>query len=106
MNVVDTKNWYARINKMPSTTGPTFMISGTVIVTNSATEATLMLDPVQDKSFGLRLLLVLEDKGIGLTVLTEKSVALTLPGYANVSHVQIFHDGKELVQIDEVEIVQ
>ena len=105
MNVIDTKNWYARINKMPGLQEPSFLISGTVIVANSAIEATLIMPAIQDKSLGLRLELVLEDKGIGLTVLTEKAVSLSLPGYSEVTHVQIFHDGKELLRIDNIEVV-
>lgn len=105
MNVIDTKNWYARINKMPGTEGPTFIVSGTIIVANSAVEATLVMPALQDKSLGVRLEVVLEDKGVGLTVLTDKAVSLSLPGYAEVTHVQVFHDEKELVRIDNIEIV-
>jgi hypothetical protein len=105
VNVIDTKNWYARINKMPSPQGPTFMVSGTVIVANSAIDASLVLSQFQDKSLGLRVELILEDKGIGLTALTEKSVSLSVPGYADTTHVNILHDGKELVRIDKVESV-
>jgi len=105
MNVIDTKNWYARVNQMPSTVGPTFTASGTVIVSSSAVHASLIMPPMQDKSLGLRLELVLEEQGIGLTALTEKSVSFSVPGYAHTTHVQIFYRGQELARIDKVEVV-
>jgi hypothetical protein len=105
MNVIDTKNWTARINKMPSLQGPTFTVSGTVIVGNSATEACLAMAPVQDRSMGIRLELTLKEGAAGLTVLTEKPVTLALQGHVDTTHVVISHDGKELVTISDVEVV-
>lgn len=102
---IQTKDWYARINKMPGLSGPTLLVSGTVTVPNSNTEATLVVAAIQDKSLGLRLELQLESKGIGLTVLTEKAVSLSQPSTYDVTHISIFHDGKELTRIENVEIL-
>lgn len=105
MNVIDTKNWSARINKMPSLEGASLTVTGTVIVGNSATQAVLVLPPVHDKSMGLRLELKLEQTGAGATALTEKSVTYSVAGYDNTTHVTIFSEGKELIRIDDIEVV-
>jgi hypothetical protein len=105
MNIIDTKNWSVRVNKMPSLEGPSLTVTGTIIVGNSATEAVLVLPPVQDKSMGLRLELELEQTGAGATVLTEKFVTYSVAGYDNTTHVTIFSDGKELIRIDDIEVV-
>lgn len=103
---IQNKDWHAHIDKMPGLEGPKFMVSGVVTVPNSTTEATLVLSPHQDKSPGLRLILNLEDKGIGLPALTEKAVSYSqpAPGY-DITHVQIFYKDQELVRINNVEIV-
>ena len=105
MNIIDTKNWSARVNKMPSLEGPSLTVTGTVIVGNSATEAVLMQPTVQDKSLGLRLELKLEQTAVGATALTEKTVSYSIAGYDNTTHVTVFSDGKELVRIDNIEVV-
>jgi len=105
MNIIDTKNWSVRINKMPSLQGPSLTVTGTVIVGNSATEAVLVMPPMQDKSMGLRLELKLEQSGAGTTALTEKSVTYSVAGYDDTTHVTIFSEGKELIRVDDIEIV-
>jgi len=102
---IQTKDWYARINKMPGLSGPTLLVTGTVTVPNSNTEATLEVAAIQDKSLGLRLELKFESKGIGMTVLTEKPVSFSQPTTYDVPHISIFHDGKELTRIEHVEIL-
>ncbi len=102
---IDAKDWYARINKMPGLSGPTLLVSGTVTVANSAIEPVLVESAIQDKSFGLRLDLITELKGVGLTVLTEKAVTFSQPSAYDVPHITIFHEGAELVRINKVEIV-
>ncbi|MBI6854463.1 hypothetical protein YA0002_16935 [Pseudomonas cichorii] len=101
---IQTKDWYAHINNMPSLEGPKFMVSGVVTVTNSAIEATLVKNPRQDKSLGLRLDIQLEDKGVGLNVLTDKTVAYSQEGGSEITHVTIYHQDKKLAQIDKIEI--
>lgn len=102
---IQNKDWYARINKMPGLSGPTLLVTGTVTVPNSNTEPNLVVAAIQDKSLGLRLELQLESKGIGLTVLTDKAVAFSQPSTYDVPHISIFHDGKELTRIENVEIL-
>lgn len=105
MSLIDSKNWQARKNKMPSPDGPTFVITGDVTVANSAVEACLQLSRIQDRSLGLNVDLVLVEKGVGLAVLTEKSVSLTVPGYQESTHVKIIHDGKVVGSVLQIETV-
>ena len=102
---IENKDWYARINKMPGLSGPTLLVSGTVTVPNSNTQATLVVAAIQDKSLGLRLDLQLQSNGVGLTVLTEQAVSFSQPSTYDVPHVSIFHNGNELTRIENVEIV-
>ncbi|SQG01003.1 Uncharacterised protein [Paucimonas lemoignei] len=102
---IQNKDWYARINKMPGLSGPTLLVSGTVTVPNSNTEATLVVSTAQDKSLGLRLDLQVESEGIGLTVLTEKAISFSQPSTYDVPFISIYHDGKELTRIANVEIL-
>ncbi|WP_095093064.1 hypothetical protein [Pseudomonas sp. Irchel 3A5] len=103
--IIQHKDWYARINKMPGLAGPTLLVSGTVTVPNSNTLPTLVVAAVQDKSQGLRLDLQFESKGTGLTVMTEKAVAFSQASTYDVPEIAIFHDGKELIRINDVEII-
>lgn len=102
---IQNKDWYARINKMPGLAGPTLLVSGTVTVPNTNTEATLAVTALQDKSLGLRLELQLESKGVGLTVLTDKAVSFSQPCTSDVPHISIYHNGSELTRIETVEIL-
>jgi hypothetical protein len=103
MNVIDSKNWSARINVMPSVEGPTLTVFGTVIVANSAIDVSLEPSRIQDRSLGLNVDLVLQERGHGLTALTDKSVSLSVPGHVNTTHINIIHDGKVLTRIDGVD---
>ena len=105
MNLVDSKNWKAHKNQMPSTDGPTLVVSGDVTVANSAVEASLKVSRRQDRSNALNLDLVLEEKGIGLTALTESSVSLTLPGYQDTPWIYIIHDNKMVAHITQIDTV-
>ena len=105
MSLIDSKNWQARKNKMPSLDGPTLVITGDVTVANSAVEASLRLSRLQDRSFGLNVDLVLVEKGVGLAVLTEKSVSLTVPRYQETTIVQIIHDEKIVGSVLQIETV-
>ncbi|MET0125446.1 MAG: hypothetical protein ABW209_08095 [Pseudomonas caspiana] len=102
---IEHKDWYARINKMPGLSGPTLLVSGTVTVPNSNTQPILVAADIQDKSLGLRLELQFESKGTGLTVMTEKAVAFSQASTYDVPNITIFHDGKELIRINDVEII-
>ena len=58
---------------------------------------------LQDKSFDLRLELVLEKSNeISLQVETDKFVEYKVLGNSNVTGVSIFYEGKLLHHIDEV----
>lgn len=102
---IEAKDWKATINKMPGLSGPTLLVSGTVTLPNSATEATLVVAAIQDKSLGLRLDLQLKSNGIGAAVMTEKAISFSQPSTYDVPHITIFHEGVELARIDNVEIV-
>lgn len=105
MKLIDSNNWKAHKNQMPSTTGTTLVISGDVTVSNSAVEASLKVSRRQDRSNGLNLDLVLEEKGIGLTALTDKTVSLILPGYQDTPWVYIIHDNKVVAHITQIDTV-
>ncbi|RMQ48059.1 hypothetical protein ALQ04_02711 [Pseudomonas cichorii] len=103
---IQNKDWNAHLNTMPGTEGPKLVVSGVVTVPTSVTEATLVLSPRQDKSLGLRLDLHMEDKGIGLPALTDKTVSYSQPaaGY-DVTHVTIYYKEEKLAVIDKIEVV-
>jgi len=103
MNLINSKNWKAHKNQMPSTEGPTLVVSGNVTVANSAVEASLKVSRRQDRSNALNLDLVLEEKGIGLTALTDKTVSLTLPGYQDTPWIYIIHDKKIVAHITQID---
>lgn len=104
--LIDSKSWKAHKNQMPSTTGPTLVVSGDVTVPYSTVEASLKVSRRQDRSNALNLDLVLEDSGeIGLQVETETSVSLTLPGYQDTPWVYIIHDNKIVAHITQIDTV-
>ena len=105
MSLIDSKNWHARKNKMPSLEGSTLVITGEVTVANSAVEASLKVSRRQDRSNGLNVDVVLVEKGVGLSVLTEKAVSLTLQGHQDTTLVQIIHDGKVVGSVPQIETV-
>ena len=100
---IKNSDWVAQINRMPGDLF--FRVYGTVTVANPGIVPTLVLSPLQDKSFNLSLDLELEDSGeITLQVETEKAVTYKSPGNSNVSGVSIFFEGKLLHHIKEVTI--
>lgn len=102
MNIKNS-DWVAQINRMPGDLF--FRVYGTVTVAHPGIVPTLVLSPLQDKSFDLRLDLELKDSGdIALQVVTEKAVTYKNPGNSNVSGVSIFFEGKLLHHIKEVTI--
>ena len=100
---IKSSDWVAQINRMPGDLF--FLVHGTVTVAHPGIVPTLVLSPLQDKSFNLRLDLKLKDSG-GITaqVETEKAVTYKNPGNSNVSGVSIFFEDKLLHQIKEVTI--
>jgi hypothetical protein len=100
---IKTKGWIARIDNDRG--AESFRTYGTVTVANSGVTPKLVFMPLQDKSFNLRLELVLEKaNGMALQVQTDKYVEYKTLGKSNVSGVSIFFEGKLLHHIDHVNI--
>lgn len=98
---IETKDWTAQIDRMPG--APSFRTYGTVTVAHSGITPKLEMTALQDKSFDLRLELILEDAGdYMLPVVVEKIVEYKAMGNSNVTGVSIFYEGKLLHHIDEV----
>jgi hypothetical protein len=98
---ITTKDWTAQIDRMPG--AASFRTFGTVTVANSGVIPTLVRSDIQDKSFDLRLELILQNSdGVSLQVLTDKVVEYKELGDPNVTGVSIFFEGKLLHHIDEV----
>lgn len=100
MNVA-TKGWTAQIDRMPG--NPSFRTFGTVTVHNSGITPRLIKSDLQDKSFNLRLDLVLEHANEpALQVLTEHHVEYKVLGDSNVTGVSIFYEDKLLTHISDI----
>lgn len=100
---IKTKDWTAQIDRMPG--AASFRTYGTVEAQNAGFTPKLVLSELQDKSFDLRLDLILETTSdISAQVLTEKHVEYKVLGNSNVTGVSIFFEGKLLHHIDEVMI--
>ncbi|KHK62840.1 MULTISPECIES: hypothetical protein [Pseudomonas] len=98
---ITTKDWTAQIDRMPG--AASFRTLGTVTVANSGVIPTLVRSEKQDKSFDLRLDLVLQNAGgASLQVLTDKVVEYKELGDSNVTGVSIFFEGQLLHHIDNV----
>ncbi|WP_346266450.1 hypothetical protein [Pseudomonas sp. WS 5071] len=103
MMIVETKDWKARINRMPGDNF--FRVEGVVTVPHSAVIPKLVIAPVQDKSFDLRMELTLDvPLDIALNVLTDKKVTYKVSGNPNVTGVSIFFEGDRVHHIDEIYI--
>ncbi|MFS2202278.1 hypothetical protein [Pseudomonas sp. Pseusp3] len=100
---IKTKDWTAQIDRMPGS--QSFRVNGTVTVADPRVIPKLELSDIQDKSFDLRLDLVLAiPQDITLHVLTDKFIEYKTMGDSNVSGVSIFYEGELLHHIDEVMI--
>jgi NADP-dependent 3-hydroxy acid dehydrogenase YdfG len=98
---ITTKDWTAQIDRMPG--AASFRTLGTVTVANSGVIPTLVRSEKQDKSFDLRLDLVLQNAGgASLQVLTDKVVEYKELGDSNVTGVSIFFEGQLVHHIDNV----
>src|SRR5471030_475685 len=98
---ITTKNWVAQIDRMPG--AASFRTYGTVSVSHTGITPKLVLSEMQDKSFDLRLELILETSSeISLQVITDKQVEYKVLGDSNVSGVSIFYNGELLHHIDDV----
>jgi len=98
---INTKDWTAQINRMPG--DPFFRTQGTVTVNHPGIMPKLVLSPLQDKSFDLRLDLVLEKSdGIYSQVVTDRLVEYKVTGESYVTGVSIFYEDKLLHHIDKV----
>ncbi|WP_260958415.1 hypothetical protein [Pseudomonas citri] len=98
---IKTRDWTAQIDRMPG--AASFRTHGTVEVSNSGITPKLVLSAKQDKSFDLRLDLVLEQSDeVALQVITQKHVEYKVLGESNVTGVSIFFDDELIHHIDEV----
>ncbi|KAB0497843.1 hypothetical protein [Pseudomonas vancouverensis] len=102
---IETKDWTAQINRMPGDTF--FRVQGTVTVDHPGLKPRLIFSPLQDKSFDLRLILIIEEcLGIYWKDKTDKPVEYKITGDSNVSGISIFFDDKLVHHIDEILITQ
>ncbi|ROM92139.1 hypothetical protein [Pseudomonas brassicacearum] len=100
---IKNSDWVAQINRMPGDLF--FRTYGTVTVAHPGITPTLVLSPMQDKSFDLRLDLELKDSGdIKTQVETEKAVIYKNLGDSHVTGVSIFFEGELLHHIKDVMI--
>lgn len=98
---INTKDWTAQIDRMPG--AASFRAYGTVEVSNGGITPKLVLSKKQDKSFDLRLDLVLEQsEEVSLQVITHKHVEYKVLGDSNVTGVSIFFEDELVHHIDEV----
>jgi hypothetical protein len=98
---IKTKNWTAQIDRMPG--AASFRAFGTVTVAHTGITPTLVMTAMQDKSFDLRLELLLENSSeVSLQVETDKVVEYKSLGNSNVSGVSIFYKGEKIHHIDDV----
>lgn len=98
---IKTKDWTAQIDRMPG--AASFRAFGTVTVAHTGITPKLVLTDFQDKSFDLRLELILENSNeISLQVETDKVVEYKSLGNSNVSGVSIFYKGEKIHHIDKV----
>lgn len=98
---IKTKNWTAQIDRMPG--AASFRASGTVTVAHTGITPKLVMTAMQDKSFDLRLELLLENSSeVSLQVETDKVVEYKALGNSNVSGVSIFYKGEKIHHIDDV----
>ncbi|SHN30261.1 hypothetical protein SAMN05216593_12630 [Pseudomonas asturiensis] len=100
---LQTRNWTARLVTAPGAE-PLFCVDGIVTVGNTAVEPKLVVSPLQDRSHGLKLELVLEDKYMGLQVINEKHVLYRQAGGAQIPNVTVWYQGEELVHIEQVSV--
>ncbi|AKV05724.1 hypothetical protein B723_04655 [Pseudomonas fluorescens NCIMB 11764] len=98
---IKTKNWTAQIDRMPG--AASFRAFGTVTVAHTGITPKLVMTAMQDKSFDLRLELLLENSSeVSLQVETDKVVEYKSLGNSNVSGVSIFYKGEKIHHIDDV----
>ena len=99
---VKAKSWIAQNDKMPG--NAKFRVYGTLEVATSAIVPVLVKRDVQDKSFALALELKLENvDALAAQVITERAVCFEMDGdHSNIPKVDIFHDGKLLVSLEEI----
>ncbi|QVW23312.1 hypothetical protein KJF94_26275 [Pseudomonas hormoni] len=98
---IKTKSWTAQIDRMPGEAS--FRTFGTVTVAHTGITPKLVMTAMQDKSFDLRLELLLENSNeVSLQVETDKVVEYKVPGNSNVSGVSIFYKGELIHHIDDV----
>lgn len=81
-----------------------FRVCGTVSVATSAIVPVLVKREFQDKSHALALELKLENvDALAAQVITERAVSFEMEGdHSHIPKVDIFHDGKLLVSLDEI----
>nr|WP_314524100.1 hypothetical protein [uncultured Pseudomonas sp.] len=100
---IQTKNWTARINRMPGDSF--FRTSGIVTVAHPGVTPKLVMTQVQDASHHLRLELILENSNENtLQVLTEKAVEYKTLGNSDVTGVSIYYKNERISHITNITI--
>lgn len=100
---IENKDWYAQMDYMPGGIG--FYVYGTVLVSDSGVEPTLVIRNILDKCSTLVLELQLrnETRHATLPVMTEKAVKLVMPGdHGHISKVDIFQGDELLTSITKI----
>jgi len=98
---IKSKNWTAQIDRMPPS--PSFRTYGTVTVPHPGITPVLERDLMQDKSFGLRLILSFKTTDtITAQVETDKFVEYKEQGPSNVTGVSIYFEGELVHHINDV----
>lgn len=101
---VKAHSWTAQNDQMPGNVR--FRVQGTVSVATSAIVPVLVKRDIQDKSHALALELKLENvDALAAQVITERAVSFEMNGdHSHIPKVDIFHDGKLLVSLDEIQV--
>lgn len=99
---VKAKSWIAQNDQMPG--NARFRVYGSLEVATSAIVPVLVKRDAQDKSFALALELKLENVDVlAAQVITERAVSFEMDGdHSNIPKVDIFHDGKLLVTLNDI----
>lgn len=98
---IKSKDWTAQIDRMPG--AASFRTFGTVTVANTGITPKLAVSALQDKSFDLRLDLILEKSSeVSLQVETDQFVEYKALGESHVTGVSIFYEGQLLQHIHDV----
>lgn len=104
---IQSKDWHAQYDRMPSTEGPCFRVHGTVTVNSPAVTPVLLMAQklmVMNEPEGIDLELILERKeGTFLTVVTEKQVTFEMrESNRDITCVRVHYEGNLLCTINDI----